>query len=382
MKRIRCLAGICLLAALLGPWQMEAAAEEQPVSQGAAASSASGVITYEDLETLVKAYCPQVQMERIQYESRINRYEAAREEIMETRRLLREEASDMEKSGDQDGADHYYAQAKTLEEAAKEIDKQLRSARGSTSTMSYRKMEDTMLWTAQSLAGTYNSLKLEQAAAAAYSDWQQSLYEKKLALSSSGGVSPREAEEALKAAQAADNKVHKIFSEMERVKRELFMVTGYGPDAGLGIGFLPQPDEGRMALMDPKQDKQTALGNNYNLREQRSGSFTGTNKELHSRQRAIHESEESMFGQLETLYQDVTAARGIWTASHAGGSSAGAAWDAACHKMELGMLSRQEYLEARYLWLEEMAVKGKADIRFQLSMDTYDWAKKGLMGDL
>lgn len=143
MKRIGCLAGICLLAALLGPWQMEAAAEEQPVSQGAAASSASGVITYEDLETLVKAYCPQVQMERIQYESRINRYEAAREEIMETRRLLREEASDMEKSGDQDGADHYYAQAKTLEEAAKEIDKQLRSARGSTSTMSYRKMEDT-----------------------------------------------------------------------------------------------------------------------------------------------------------------------------------------------------------------------------------------------
>lgn len=54
-----------------------------------------------------------------------------------------------------------------------------------------------------------------------------------------------------------------------------------------------------------------------------------------------------MFGQLETLYQDVTAARGIWTASHAGGSSAGAAWDAACHKMELGMLSRQEYLEAQ-----------------------------------
>lgn len=38
------------------------------------------------------------------------------------------------------------------------------------------------------------------------------------------------------------------------------MVTGYGPDAGLEIGFLPQPDEGRMALMDPKQDKQTAIG--------------------------------------------------------------------------------------------------------------------------
>ena len=116
------------------------------------------VIRYEELETLVKAYSPQIQMEQAQYDSRLARYENAREEIMETRRLLREEAEDLEKDGDKDSASQYRAQAKTLEDAAKDMDKQIRSAQGSQASMSLRRMEDTVLWTAQNLMGTYNTL--------------------------------------------------------------------------------------------------------------------------------------------------------------------------------------------------------------------------------
>ena len=117
------------------------------------------VIRYEELETLVKASSPQIQMEQAQYDSRLARYENAREEIMETRRLLREEAEDLEKNGDKDSAGQYRAQAKTLEDAAKDMDKQIRSAQGSQASMSLRRMEDTVLWTAQNLMGTYIPLK-------------------------------------------------------------------------------------------------------------------------------------------------------------------------------------------------------------------------------
>ena len=96
------------------------------------------VIRYEELETLVKASSPQIQMEQAQYDSRLARYENAREEIMETRRLLREEAEDLEKNGDKDSAGQYRAQAKTLEDAAKDMDKQIRSAQGSQASMSLR----------------------------------------------------------------------------------------------------------------------------------------------------------------------------------------------------------------------------------------------------
>ena len=138
------------------------------------------VIRYEELETLVKASSPQIQMEQAQYDSRLARYENAREEIMETRRLLREEAEDLEKNGDKDSAGQYRAQAKTLEDAAKDMDKQIRSAQGSQASMSLRRIEDTVLWTAQNLMGTYNTLKAEQDAALAQAEWKQSQYEKLL----------------------------------------------------------------------------------------------------------------------------------------------------------------------------------------------------------
>ena len=138
------------------------------------------VIRYEELETLVKASSPQIRMEQAQYDSRLARYENAREEIMETRRLLREEAEDLEKNGDKDSAGQYRAQAKTLEDAAKDMDKQIRSAQGSQASMSLRRIEDTVLWTAQNLMGTYNTLKAEQEAALVQAEWKQSQYEKRL----------------------------------------------------------------------------------------------------------------------------------------------------------------------------------------------------------
>ena len=88
------------------------------------------LVQYADLEALVKEFSPQVQMERAQFDSRLGRYESAREDIMETRRRLKEEADSLEKEGDNEGAESYRAQAKTLEKAAKDMDKQIRSAAG------------------------------------------------------------------------------------------------------------------------------------------------------------------------------------------------------------------------------------------------------------
>ena len=60
-------------------------------------------------------------------------------------------------------------------------------------------------------------------------------------------------------------------------------------------------------------------------------------------------------------------------------AAADAKWKADSRKMELGMLSNQEYLEARAAYLEAVAAKGQADVNFQQAMETYEWAVKGLI---
>lgn len=337
------------------------------------------IIRYADLETLVKECSPQVQMERTQYDSRLARYENAREEIMATRRLLREEADSMEKEGDTTGAESYRAQANILEEAAKDMAKQIRYAKGSTSTMSLRQMEDTMTWAAQSLMGTYHCLKLEQAGAAAQAELKQSLFEKAQRQVTAGGVAQREVDEASQASADAASYAQSLLDEMERVKRELAMLVGYETEDGIEIDSMPVPDSTRIEHMTLEADKWRALGNNYELRAERGSAFRGTNKELHSRQRSIEHNEGNMYAQMETLYQDVLANHTAWNGAVTAMAAADAKWQADSHKMKLGMLSNQEYLEAKASYLEAAAAKGQADVNFQQAMDTYHWAAKGLI---
>ena len=167
---------------------------------------------------------------------------------------------------------------------------------------------------------------------------------------------------------------------MERVRKALLMLTGYSPDSTVQLGPMPTPDQGRIDGINLEVDKWRALGNNSELRQQRSGSSGGTNKERHARQRAMEESEETMYGQMDTLYQNVLAAQTAWQSAVTAQSAREAQWKAASNKMNLGMLSRQQYLEARAAYLKGLAAKAQADINFQQALDTYDWAVKGFMG--
>ena len=329
------------------------------------------VIRYEELETLVKASSPQIQMEQAQYDSRLARYENAREEIMETRRLLREEAEDLEKNGDKDSAGQYRAQSKTLEDAAKDMDKQILSAQGSQASMSLRRIEDTVLWTAQNLMGTYNTLKAEQDAALAQAEWKQSQYEKLLRQVQTGSASAAQADQAGKEADAAAAKAKAVQDEMERVKKELFILTGYPEGSQAEVGPMPAPRPERVLEMGGSTDKWRALGNNYSLREQRSGGAS-SNKELHARQRDIRQSEEAMYGQLDTLYQDVLASQTLWTSAATSMASQEAAGFANSIEMLHGCFGMAAYMDAA-------AAKERADTGFQQAMDTYDWALKGFM---
>ena len=110
-------------------------------------------LCYENLENLVKESCPQVEMERRQFEERLGRLEDAREELLESRRALREEASDREKDGDAAGAEHYRWQAEALLDGADSLKEQIRQAGNAAGRMELRRMEDTMLWTAQNQIG-------------------------------------------------------------------------------------------------------------------------------------------------------------------------------------------------------------------------------------
>ena len=368
------------LALAAGLWIWAGSGMALGAEPAAQASESRFILRYEELEERIKAENPQTEMERIPYESRIAALEEAKADLVETRKFLRSEASDREDAGDTAGADHYRGQADTLEDAVKDIEKQLRQAQGVSQRLELSRLEDRMAWTAQSLMGTYNTLKLDHMAAQAEAELAKCQHEQAKHRAAVGGASEKEVQEALLLAQDRENQAAALGAEMERTRAELLLLAGFAPEEAVDIGTLPIPDASRLDAMQPKTDKRKALGNNYELREQRHASFSGTNKELHARQRDIAQSEEEMYARLVSLYQAALESRSLSQAASEGMAAGEAAWRAASHKWDLGMLSRQEYLKARQEYLRRAAEKGKADIQLQLAMDEYAWALEGLMG--
>ena len=335
-------------------------------------------LCYENLENLVKESCPQVEMERRQFEERLGRLEDAREELLESRRALREEASDREKDGDAAGAEHYRWQAETLLDGADSLKEQIRQAGNAAGRMELRRMEDTMLWTAQNLMGTYHSLEAEQAAASARAEAQKHLSEKVKDQEMLGSSTSYQSQEAYQKWQSALNEYERLKKEQERVRQELLLLTGFSPDSPVVLEKMPLPDVSRAALVNPQEDRQQALGNNYELRSGRMGN-AGSNQELHKKQRQTELDENQMFASLETLGDQIRSCQTEWEAACAKEQAQRAVWQSAVRKRELGTMAEGEYLEIYSQYMEEKGNQAQASIRFLLAMEEYDWAKKGLM---
>ena len=335
-------------------------------------------LCYENLENLVKESCPQVEMERRQFEERLGRLEDAREELLESRRALREEASDREKDGDAAGAEHYRWQAEALLDGADSLKEQIRQAGNAAGRMELRRMEDTMLWTAQNLMGTYHSLEAEQAAASARAEAQKHLSEKVKDQEMLGSSTSYHSQEAYQKWQSALNEYERLKKEQERVRQELLLLTGFSPDSPVVLEKMPLPDVSRPALVNPQEDRQQALGNNYELRSGRMGN-AGSNQELHKKQRQTELDENQMFASLETLGDQIRSCQAEWEAACAKEQAQRAVWQSAVRKREQGTMAEGEYLEIYSQYMEEKGNQAQASIRFLLAMEEYDWAKKGLM---
>lgn len=335
-------------------------------------------LCYENLENLVKESCPQVEMERRQFEERLGRLEDAREELLESRRALREEASDREKDGDAAGAEHYRWQAEALLDGADSLKEQIRQAGNAAGRMELRRMEDTMLWTAQNLMGTYHSLEAEQAAASARAEAQKHLSEKVKDQEMLGSSTSYHSQEAYQKWQSALNEYERLKKEQERVRQELLLLTGFSPDSPVVLEKMPLPDVSRAALVNPQEDRQQALGNNYELRSGRMGN-AGSNQELHKKQRQTELDENQMFASLETLGDQIRSCQAEWEAACAKEQAQRAVWQSAVRKREQGTMVEGEYLEIYSQYMEEKGNQAQASIRFLLAMEEYDWAKKGLM---
>lgn len=167
-------------------------------------------------------------------------------------------------------------------------------------------------------------------------------------------------------------------ASLNQIKQSLITALGWEYNSNPDILAVPEPNPEKIAGYSLVKDMESALSMNYDVSDMRKTEA----KELggvNEKKKQIREKEDQVRMQMEFLYRDVIQKQLSYQAAMDGWNVAEANKAQADRKFALGMISKQEYLNAEAAWLTAKASREKAALDLTAAMETYEWAVNGLM---
>ena len=182
-----------------------------------------------------------------------------------------------------------------------------------------------------------------------------------------------EAQEAVQSAQAS---IQASDQEMDTVRRELCLLTGWSYDASPEIREIPVTRTVDLGAIDLEGDKQRAVEQNYALRAAK-GKMNNTNygtvqnKVL---QVNVGEAEQKIKTDVENRYQNLKQAQSDQDQAAAELALEQRNLDAASRKLENGSIKRNEYLEIQDGYAAKAAAEQVSALKLTQAQEDYWWA--------
>lgn len=159
----------------------------------------------------------------------------------------------------------------------------------------------------------------------------------------------------------------------------LFVLLGWNYNDNPVIGELPEVDLNRIEEMNPDQDLETAIANNYTLqinKRQLENSRNQTTKE--SLQTAISNNERQIGASLSSAYQSVRSARTSYEQAQVQASLEEENTRVAALQLAAGMITQSAYEEQVNTMNNSQYSAQSAGLDLLIAMENYDWAVAGL----
>lgn len=342
-------------------------------------------IEYDQLLQWIREYNPVIKSANESYYMLAEEAMKVAERMRDEANELYDEAKDLDDIGTAEAKEASKALKKNVKELRKYAKKQQDSAENmDDSTDSGRRQlnhtENTMVYNAQLLVNTYWQLEAQRAAVAKHVEAAEAALTASQALASQGMAVESGLLASASGLGAAKSSLTAIESGLEKVRRNIYTLTGQGYASGTKIGEIPAVDIKRIAQIDVEKDCETAVGNNYNLITQRHTEVeVNTNKNVNVRLRGIEEAEDQMRITVRGLYQDVLSKKASYDAAAANYEGAKITWNGAQIQNSQGMVNRVEFLQMEAAFLESQSAYRTAELELHQAMETYDWAVKGLI---
>jgi len=183
------------------------------------------------------------------------------------------------------------------------------------------------------------------------------------------------AADALNAAKAAADASE---ASVTQAKQSLITALGWGYNSDPVIMTVPEPNLEKIKEYNLEKDMEPALSMNYDISDLRKTDAKAQGG-VEEKKKKIREQEDQVRMQLEFLYRDVQQKHASYLTAMDGWLLAEANKAQADRKYTLGMISKQEYLNAEVTWLTAKMSREQAALNLTASMETYEWAIKGML---
>ena len=184
---------------------------------------------------------------------------------------------------------------------------------------------------------------------------------------------------ALENLQNADAAILTAESDLENTRQQLCVMLGWRYDASPEIREIPAVDLNRIQSMDPAADKAKALENNYTLRiNKKKLANSSNNSKKESLQMTIDDNIQRIGSSVDSAYKNVIQSQTAYQQAAVSLEVASKNMEAAERKMQIGTLSRLDYLTQQYAYLQAQVAMEDASMALFQAVESYDWNINGL----
>ena len=377
--------GMSLFMTAAFPMSALAGSPEFAYTQEKWAALRDNVMEYEELNDLIHEYNATVLNNRAEYDDyRGKSSDRFKNDYADTVQDLYDASDKMLENVDEDQPGYASAlagsistriQAQRMQETADS-----ENMDGDIKKLEYDRQEAELVRTAQTKMNQYwQKVKNRQSLEASLSLAQAR--ESAASVRVQAGMEPQarlmEAQEAVQSAQAS---IQASDQEMDTVRRELCLLTGWSYDASPEIREIPVTRTVDLGAIDLEGDKQRAVEQNYALRAAK-GKMNNTNygtvqnKVL---QVNVSEAEQKIKTDVENRYQNLKQAQSDQDQAAAELALEQRNLDAASRKLENGSIKRNEYLEIQDGYAAKAAAEQVSALKLTQAQEDYWWAVNGL----
>ena len=377
--------GMSLFMTAAFPMSALAGSPEFAYTQEKWAALRDNVMEYEELNDLIHEYNATVLNNRAEYDDyRGKSSDRFKNDYADTVQDLYDASDKMLENVDEDQPGYASAlagsistriQAQRMQETADS-----ENMDGDIKKLEYDRQEAELVRTAQTKMNQYwQKVKNRQSLEASLSLAQAR--ESAAAVRVQAGMEPQarlmEAQEAVQSAQAS---IQASDQEMDTVRRELCVLTGWSYDASPEIREIPVTRTVDLGAIDLEGDKQRAVEQNYALRAAK-GKMNNTNygtvqnKVL---QVNVGEAEQKIKTDVENRYQNLKQAQSDQDQAAAELALEQRNLDAASRKLENGSIKRNEYLGIQDGYAAKAAAEQVSALKLTQAQEDYWWAVNGL----